>query len=57
MSRRRCTDWGCSNRKGQCPEEVRSQRMCGYAELLRTRGYPELDALLTFHNIGKDTSN
>ena len=52
MSRRQCSVWGCSNRKGRCPEDVEGNRRCNCREL-RVTGCPESKALLTLHNIGK----
>ena len=52
MSRRQCSVWGCSNRKGRCPEDVEGNRQCNCREL-RITGCPESKALLTLHNIGK----
>ena len=52
MSRRQCSVWGCSNRKGRCPEDVEGNRRCNCRDL-RVTGCPESKALLTLHNIGK----
>ena len=52
MSHHQCSVWGCSNRKGRCPEDVHGERRCSCEEL-RTKGWPETDTLLTLHNIGK----
>ena len=52
MSRRQCSVWGCSNRKGRCPEDVEGNRRCNCREL-RVTGCPESKALLTLHNVGK----
>ena len=52
MSRRQCSVWGCSNRKGRCPEDVHGELRCSCEEL-RTKDCPESDTLLTPHNIGK----
>ena len=52
MSRRQCSIWRCSNRKGRHPEDVDSNRRCNCREL-RVTGCPESKALLTLHNIRK----
>ena len=44
MSRRECCVWGCSNRKGKCPEDIAGNRLCG-CHLPRNEGcfsYPAL---------------
>ena len=52
MSRRQCSVWGCSNRKGRCPVDVDGKRRCKCEEL-NARSCPESSNLLTLHNIGK----
>ena len=52
MSQRQCSVWGCSNRKGRCPEDTQGNRRCSCEKLL-TKGCPESSELLTLHNIGK----
>ena len=52
MSRRQCSVWGCSNRKGRCPEDVESRRPCKCPEF-RGKDCPESSAMLSLHSIGK----
>ena len=52
MSRHQCSVWGCSNRKGRCPEDVDGNRRCNCRELHVTC-WPESKTLLTLHNIRK----
>ena len=33
MSRRQCSIWECSNRKGRCPEDTEGKRHCSCAEI------------------------
>ena len=50
MSRRQCCVWGCSNRKGRCPEDVDGVRICG-CSIPRTADCPKSNDLLTLHSI------
>jgi hypothetical protein len=52
MSRRQCSIWGCSNRKGRCPEDTEGKRHCSCPEI-RGQGCPESSKLVTLHNVGK----
>lgn len=52
MSRRQCSVWGCSNRKGRCLEDVQGKTRYS-CEQLRTKVCPELDILVTLCNIQK----
>ena len=52
MSWHQCSIWGCSSRKGRCPEDVDGNRRCNCRELHVTC-CPESKALLTLHNIRK----
>ena len=36
MSSRQCCVWGCHNRKGRCPEDVKDARVCECPNLLST---------------------
>ena len=49
MSRRECCVWGCSNRKGKCPEDIAGNRLCG-CHLPRNEGCPKRE-YLTLHGI------
>ena len=52
MSRRQCSVWGCSNRKGRCPEDVEGRIHCKCPEL-RGKDCPESSAMLSLHSVGK----
>ena len=50
MSRRQCCVWGCSNRKGRCPEDVSGKRLCECSALTAT-DCPKSKDLLSLHTI------
>ena len=49
MSRRLCCVWGCTNKKGKCPEDIAGNRLCG-CPLARNHGCPK-PQYLTLHSI------
>jgi hypothetical protein len=50
MSWQQCCVWGCSNRKGRCPEDVSGNRLCG-CSTLTTTDCPKSKHSLTLHAI------
>ena len=52
MSRRQCCAWGCHNRKGRCPEDIKGVRVCGCPSL-RCTDCPKSGELLSLHYIEK----
>ena len=49
MSRYECCVWGCSNRKGKCPEDIAGNWLCG-CHLPRIEDCPKRE-YLTLHGI------
>ena len=49
MSRRQCCVWGCSNKKGKCPEDIFGNRLCD-CPLPQNKGCHR-GKYLTLHNI------
>ena len=50
MSLCQCCVWGCHNRKGRCPEDIKRERVCGCPSLHYT-DCPKSGEMLSLHYI------